>query len=111
MSQTTKRQVERAFFKYTAPSGRVVSAMVKGRELETLKALIASPAGVDVLSFPGGPAYRLAAYVHRLRALGLLIETEAVPHRDGWHARYVLQGSAEFLDGHNARLAAPRKAG
>jgi hypothetical protein len=43
------------------------------------------------------PAPRWAAYVHKLRALGVPVETVTEPHAGafpGHHAHYVLRGSA-----------------
>jgi hypothetical protein len=43
------------------------------------------------------PAPRWAAYVHKLRELGVPVETVTEPHAGafpGHHARYVLRGNA-----------------
>ena len=46
--------------------------LVTGREAETLSALVRHGArGVSGWDFPGGPPYRLAAYVHVLRRIGV----------------------------------------
>lgn len=67
---------------------------VRGRSRWALEALIA--AGRTGCSAFDTPAPRWAAYVHKLRALGLRIETRSEPHRGpfaGHHARYVLRDS------------------
>lgn len=62
-----------------------------GREGLTLLTLVERGAdGVSGLDFPGGPAYRLAAYVCDLRGMGIGIRTETESHGIGHHARYFL---------------------
>lgn len=64
---------------------------VSGRIAETLGLLVRrGPNGVVAFDFPGGPAFRLAAYIHSLRELGLVIETKRDAHAGGTHGRYVL---------------------
>lgn len=68
-----------------------MSLVVSGRAAQTLDLLMRRGAkGVVAFDFPGGPAFRLAAYVHSLRALGLTIETKRDAHAGGTHGRYVL---------------------
>ena len=63
-----------------------------GREAETLIRLVEKgPRGLRAYDFPGGPPFRLGAYVFDLRGMGLAIITEREPHATGHHARYVLQ--------------------
>jgi hypothetical protein len=64
---------------------------VSGRIAETLALLIQrGRKGVVAFDFPGGPAFRLAAYIHSLRKIGLIIETKRDAHAGGTHGRYVL---------------------
>jgi hypothetical protein len=88
---------QRAIFQFEMPDATWREGFAVGRNLETLDALIAHPEGVEVLNFPGGPAYRLAAYVHQLREQGLDIETESIAHNGGWHARYVLKSTVRIV--------------
>lgn len=76
---------------------------VVGREAETLLALVSRPVGIDVLCMPGGPAYRLAAYVADLRRLGLTIRTERGPHNGGTHALYVLDTAVTIVSRSDGR--------
>jgi hypothetical protein len=63
-----------------------------GREAETLIRLVERGAqGVRAYDFPGGPPFRLAAYICDLRAMGLAISMASEPHAGGWHGRYVLE--------------------
>ncbi|MGE7469245.1 winged helix domain-containing protein [Bosea sp. NPDC003192] len=71
---------------------------VNGREALTLLALIErGPKGVTGVDFPGGPAYRLAAYVADLRGFGVGIKTESESHGVGHHARYSLTMAVEIV--------------
>jgi hypothetical protein len=71
---------------------------VNGKEAETLVALVRQKPGVSGWDFPGGPPYRLGAYVHDLRhKFGLSIRTDNEPHAGGWHARYVLLSDVEII--------------
>lgn len=67
---------------------------VIGREAETLLRLMeAGRHGVTPLdAHRAGPAFRLAAYCHGLRKLGIPIEMDREPHPGGWHGRYHLAG-------------------
>jgi len=79
--------------------------VVSGRVAETLTLLIRrGPKGVAAFDFPGGPAFRLAAYVHSLRELGLVIETKREAHAGGTHGRYVLRSQV-------TRFVMPEKGG
>lgn len=70
--------------------GRTIKA--NGREGETLLRLVEKGArGVRAYDFPGGPPFRLGAYVHDLRRMGLAIRTEREAHATGWHGVYVLE--------------------
>jgi hypothetical protein len=63
-----------------------------GREGETLLMLVkAGEKGVRAYDFAGGPPFRLGAYVHDLRRMGLSIRTDREPHAGGLHAVYVLE--------------------
>ena len=74
---------------FHTPTGRItIGSTQDGR---TLLALVnADSKGVTALEMSSW-AYRLGAYVHRLRHdYGLAIETLREPHEGGWHGRYVL---------------------
>ncbi len=63
-----------------------------GREGATLIMLIENgPRGVRAFDFAGGPAYRLSAYIHDLRRMGISIRREFERHATGSHAVYVLE--------------------
>ncbi len=65
---------------------------VVGREAETLIRLVEKgPRGLRAYDFPGGPPFRLGAYVFDLRCMGLAIRTTREPHSTGWHGVYVLE--------------------
>lgn len=52
-----------------------------GREGETLLRLVEKGArGLRAYDFPGGPPFRLGAYVHDLRRMGIAIRTERETH-------------------------------
>jgi hypothetical protein len=69
-----------------------------GREGETLLMLVkAGPGGLRAYDFAGGPPFRLPAYVHDLRRMGLLIRTDKEPHSGGLHAVYVLESSVTIV--------------
>lgn len=75
---------------------------VKGREAETLLALVAAgPRGITSLeAFRSGWAVRLAAYIHDLRNdFGIPIESSSEEHDGGRHARYTLACRVEILHG------------
>ena len=69
-----------------------------GRLAWTLNELIlAGPRGCTPISTP---APRWSSYVHRLRGIGLNIETRNTPHGGafaGMHARYILCSAVEVL--------------
>jgi hypothetical protein len=77
------------------PHGRFT---VTGQDARTLLALVqAGPRGVTALEV-GSWAFRLAAYVHRLRAGHWLgIETVREAHPGGTHARYILRSPVELV--------------
>jgi len=63
---------------------------VTGQTARALMALInAAGVGVTALELSSW-ALRLAAYVHSLRRLGLVVTLLREPHPGGWHGRYVL---------------------
>src|SRR5688572_19146837 len=73
------------------PGGTIVQAVE--REAETLLRISAGRRGITPLdAHRAGTAFRLAAYVHDLKALGILVEMEREPHPGGWHGRYRLAG-------------------
>jgi hypothetical protein len=79
--------------------GNGSSVQATGREAETLLALMhAGQRGVTPLdAHRAGPAFRLAAYVHDLKRLGIPIEMDREPHPGGWHGRYRLVGDVAIL--------------
>lgn len=81
-----------------------------GREALTLLTLVERGSkGVSGLDFPGGPAYRLGAYVFDLRGMGVGIETRMEEHSVGHHGRYFLTTPVEIVavdHGTNAARAA-----
>ncbi len=82
---------------------------VTGREALTLLALVANGSkGGSGIDFPGGPAYRLGAYVFDLRAMGVGIRTDREAHSVGSHGRYVLTTpvTIEEVDHGEGRAAA-----
>ena len=71
---------------------------VVGREAETLIRLVEKgPRGLRAYDFPGGPPYRLSAYVFDLRAMGLAIVTDLEPHATGRHGVYTLVTPVRIL--------------
>lgn len=63
-----------------------------GRQAFTMIMLVEKGTqGLRVYDFPGGPPYRLAAYVCELRKKGFHIETADEPHECGTHAVYFLK--------------------
>lgn len=69
-----------------------------GREALTLLTLVERGSkGVSGLDFPGGPAYRLGAYVFDLRGMGVGIKTETESHGIGHHGRYSLTTAVEIV--------------
>lgn len=81
------------------PAGRF---HVTGQDAKALRALVAAGAkGVTALEVASW-AYRLGAYVHRLRHdHGLDIETLREPHGNpgDWHGRYVLHSPVRIVGG------------
>ena len=72
--------------------------LVTGREAETLSALVRHGArGVSGWDFPGGPPYRLAAYVHDLRRIGVPIAMAWERHSGGRHGRFFLTGEIQII--------------
>lgn len=78
------------------PCGMVIECV--GRDAQTLWLLWLQRHGISVFDFPGGPAYRLAAYIHRLRTLGVPIKTDLQPHDGGRHAIYRLGGPLVIIE-------------
>jgi hypothetical protein len=83
---------KRGWPRVIARTGDGLLIIATGREGETLLQLVERGAkGVRAYDFPGGPPFRLAAYICDLRAMGLAISTASEPHAGGWHARYLLE--------------------
>jgi len=69
-----------------------------GREAETLLKLVeAGSRGVRAYDFSAGPPFRLSAYVHDLRRMGLSIRTEREAHAGGLHGVYVLESAVAIV--------------
>ena len=110
--------MKRAFARHLSDYGMVfvllllcvyVFRRVAGREALTLLALVQNGSkGVSGIDFPGGPAYRLGAYVFDLRGMGVGIRTDREEHSVGTHARYVLTTpvTIEAVDHGEGRAAA-----
>jgi hypothetical protein len=80
--------------KGSGPSGEF---SVSGQTARALLALVnAAGRGVTALELSTW-ALRLAAYVHTLRRLGLVITLLREPHPGGWHGRYVLASPVRLL--------------
>ncbi len=94
--QRKRRERGEPAIAFKGPLGRFV---VTGQTARALVALVrAGKAGVTALEVNSW-AYRLGAYVHRLRhENGLAIETVREPHDGGWHGRYVLRCPVELLE-------------
>ncbi|MCX7324430.1 MAG: hypothetical protein NTZ14_08360 [Hyphomicrobiales bacterium] len=69
-----------------------------GREGETLLRLVEKGSrGLRAYDFAGGPPFRLGAYIHDLRGMGLAIRTDREEHATGWHAVYVLETAVRIV--------------
>lgn len=92
----TRRERGEPAIAFMGPLGRFV---VTGQTARALVALVrAGKAGVTALEVNSW-AYRLGAYVHRLRhENGLAIETVREPHDGGWHGRYVLRCAVVLVE-------------
>lgn len=79
------------------PTGRITVG--SRQDSRTLHALVkAQTEGITALEVSSW-AYRLGAYVHRLRHdYGLAIETLREPHDGGWHGRYVLHTPCRIVE-------------
>ena len=76
--------VRRAYPKVLARLAEGQTIRVVGREAETLLMLVQKGSqGVRAYDFAGGPPFRLGAYVHDLRRMGLAIRTDREPHAGG----------------------------
>jgi Helix-turn-helix domain len=79
-----------------AEDSRLILAV--GREGETLVRLVEKGSkGLRAYDFAGGPPFRLSAYIHDLRGMGLSIRTEREEHATGWHAVYVLETAVTIV--------------
>ncbi|MGW9331581.1 winged helix domain-containing protein [Bosea sp. NPDC055594] len=89
---------KRAFPKVLARIAGETMICVNGREALTLLTLVERGSkGVSGIDFPGGPAYRLGAYVFDLRGFGVGIQTDREPHSVGTHGRYTLTTPVEIV--------------
>ena len=72
--------------------------VIRGRPAETLLELHKrGEKGVVAFDFKGGPAYRLASYVHLLKKANLDIVKRSERHDCGQHARYYLKSPVSIL--------------
>lgn len=85
-------------YSVTDQSGETAEIMVSGRDRWALEALIAAGSrGCTPINTPGP---RWSGYVHKLRKLGVDIETVTEPHEGqfpGHHARYVLRSAVSGI--------------
>lgn len=89
---------KRAFPKIAARVAGTTTIHCTGCEALTLLTLVERGSkGVSGVDFPGGPAYRLGAYIFDLRGMGVGIETRLEDHGIGRHARYVLVSGVEIV--------------
>lgn len=101
----------RNFPKVTARLADGQTIKIKGRDALTLVTLVERGArGVSGIDFPGGPAYRLGAYIFDLRTLGVAIRTDSEPHSVGSHGRYVLVSPVELVSVDHGEAAASERA-
>jgi hypothetical protein len=75
-----------------------------GREAETLLKLIeVGPRGITPMdSHRSGPPFRLAAYVHDLKRMGVPIDCVLEAHAGGRHGRYRLTGNVVIMERNDA---------
>jgi len=74
------------------------SMTFKGRDAQTVEALMAAgDLGITSLEVSSW-AFRLSAYIFNLRKEGLTIDTRTEDHDGGSHARYVLRDSLEVVE-------------
>lgn len=84
-------------YRVAPADGETFTIAVSGRTRWALDRLRA--AGTDGITSFTNPAPRLSAYIHRLREMGVEIETVTEPHGGGfpgWHGRYVLRCRVEL---------------
>lgn len=92
LSQIQARKKRGGVYTITPRTGAPFKIQVKGRVAWALERL--SCAGTNGCTPITEPAPRWSSYVHRLRLLGVPIETKYEPHGgefSGTHARYVLK--------------------
>jgi len=90
--------VKRAFPKVLARLAEGQTIRAVGREAETLLMLVQKgTCGVRAYDFAGGPPFRLGAYVHDLRRMGLAIRTDRERHEGGEHGVYVLESPVTVI--------------
>ena len=70
--------------------------VISGQELRTLLALVVAGDNGITAHEVSTWAYRLAAYCHKLRRLGVPISMSREPHEGGWHGRYRLDGKIKL---------------
>jgi hypothetical protein len=103
---------KRLFPQVLAETGDGEKIRVVGREAETLLRLVEKgERGLRAYDFPGGPPFRLGAYIHDLRGMGLAIRTEREAHATGRHGVYFLETPVRIIravhaDGEREGMAA-----
>jgi hypothetical protein len=90
------RRPGKRHIKARLPTGKVIR--LTGRCAETLLLLVRKSQGVSVFDFTGGPAMRLAAYIHILRGMAVPIVTQRVSHGGGQHAIYRLESPIDIIE-------------
>ena len=94
VAQAKARARRAGLYRITPETGEVFTIEAKGREAWALDRLLwAGPKGCTPIE---QPAPRWSAYVHKLRGLGVPIETLREPHGGefaGHHGRYVLRAA------------------
>ncbi len=93
-SRKAKRHAAGVAYIVTPSAGEAFRIVVSGRDRWALDEL--RKAGAKGCTPIDNPAPRWAAYVHNLRALGVVIDTLHEPHAGdfpGTHARYVLRAT------------------
>jgi hypothetical protein len=89
---------KRNFPRVLATTAEGAPIRATGREAATLLKLAEKGAtGLRAYDFPGGPPFRLGAYIHDLRRMGLAIRTDREPHATGMHGVYTLETAVAIV--------------
>jgi Helix-turn-helix domain len=97
MTATLKKNFPRVLAKVDGDEGQYIR--VNGRDGATLVKLVQKGRrGLRAYDFPGGPPFRLPAYIHDLRKEGLVIRTEREEHAPGMrHGVFYLETPVTIL--------------